>query len=408
MDKSKVAHNDERLFHGERLRKDGRYEYRYTDCDGVRRSICNKSLSRLRLEEAKLTYLERMRILYGLNDLTLNDMYEVWLAGKVALKGNTKHGYQQIYDSYVRNNLGKKLLEEIKTIDLKSFYMNLKIEKSISTETICRIQNVLFQIFQHAVDSDIIWKNPADRATKELKRSHPKHASTCVGLNEKQAKRLLNFVYEKDKFRDWYPILCVMIFTGLRIGELVSLRWCDVNLPGKCIEVNHNAVYYAKEGEKARYHFSDWVKTPAGIRIVPFNQKVVNAFEMEKEILKRKKITCVQNVDGYTDFVFLNRFGKMFDSRAVNKALVRIVGAYNMEIEEMGLSEELALPHLSCHCLRHTYAVILCERGINIKVMQMLLGHKDISTTMDIYTNITKEFVLEEYARKIEEQESCI
>ena len=127
MDKSKVAHNDERLFHGERLRTDGRYEYRYTDCDGVRRSICNKSLSRLRLEEAKLTYLERMRILYGLNDLTLNDMYEVWLAGKVALKGNTKHGYQQIYDSYVRNNLGKKLLEEIKTIDLKSFYMNLKI-----------------------------------------------------------------------------------------------------------------------------------------------------------------------------------------------------------------------------------------------------------------------------------------
>ncbi len=64
----------------------------------------------------------------------------------------------------------------------------------------------------------------------------------------------------------------------------------------------------------------------------------------------------------------------------------------------------MALPHLSCHILRHTYARILCENGVNVKVMQMLLGHKDISTTMDIYTSISREFAFKEYAEKMDKE----
>lgn len=390
------------LFKGERERKDGRYEYRYVNHRGERRSIYAERLQSLRLEEAKIAYKERTSILFGVKELTLNDMYEVWIASKVAVKGNTLRGYKQTYDSFVRNSLGKKGLEEIKTIDIKSFYINLKIERSISTETICRIQNILFQIFQNAVDSDIIWKNPADRAIKEIKRSHSKHSSSRLGLNETEADRLTDFIYERPEFRNWYPIIYVMIHTGLRLGEVVSLRWNDVNLLKKYLEVNHNAVYYSENGEKSRYHFSDGAKTVAGIRKVPFDSKVVKAFEMEKEILEKKGIVCVDNIDGYTDFVFLNRLGKMFDSRAINKALTRIVGAYNLYLEEQGEPEEMMLPHLSSHCLRHTYATILCERGVHVKVMQMLLGHKDISTTMDIYTKISQDYLFAEYVRRME------
>lgn len=392
------------LFKGEIERADGRYEYRYTDHRGVRHSIYEARLQRLRIEEAKIAYKERICILYGLKELSLNDTYGIWIAGKIALKETTVRGYKQIYDSFIRNSLGKNAIEDIKTVDIKAFYLNLKIERRISTETICRIQNVLFQIFQHAVDSDILIKNPAVRATKEIKRNYSKHTSVRIGLNESEANRLTDYIYESEQFHDWYPVIYVLIHTGLRLSEIVSLRWCDVSLDGKYLEVNHNAVYYASVGEKARYHFSECAKTQAGNRKVPFDKKVLEAFKMEKEILATKKINSIETVDGYTDFVFLNRFGKMFDPCAINKALTRIVGAYNCSIEEKGLSSELMLPHLSCHSLRHTFAIILCEQGVNVKVTQMLMGHKDISTTMDIYANISQEFAFAEYASKLGEQ----
>lgn len=390
-----------RLYKGEKERADGRYEFRYTNHKGERCSIYETRLHRLRLEEAKIAYKERTSILYDLKELTLNDMFENWIVSKSALKANTLRGYRQTYDSFVRNTLGKRNIEEIKTIDVKSFYLNLKTERCISTETICRIQNILFQIFQNAVDSDILWKNPAERATKEIRRSHPKHSSTRARLNEAEANKLTDFILKTPKFREWYPIIYILIHTGLRHGEVVSLRWCDVNLSKKYLEVNHNAVYLSVGGETARYHFSEGTKTEAGTRKVPLDSRVIEAFEMEKEMLASKDITCVQKIDGYTDFVFLNRFGKMFDPGAINKALVRIVEAYNSAIEEANSDEDM-LPHLSCHCLRHTFAVILCERDVNVKVTQLLLGHKDISTTMDIYTSVSQEFEFEEYARKME------
>lgn len=391
-----------RLFRGERERKDGRYEYRYTNFKGEQHSIYEHRLQRLRIEEAKISFQERINIINGLNELSLNDMYEIWIATKSELKENTLIGYRRTYDAYVRNSLGKWNLEEIRTIDVKAFYRKIKLERNLSAETISRIQNILYQIFRHAVDSDIIMKNPADNATKEFMRNHSKHASVVKGIREKQADKLTDFIYETPELNRWYPIFYVMIHTGMRLGEVLSLRWCDVNFEKSYVDINHNMSYYKKEGEKySRYHASSGAKTIAGNRKIPFGKKVAMAFEMEKEYQKERGISCVDEFDGYTDFVFLNRFGRVYDPSSINRSLSRIVEKYNSEHEDM---EELTvLPHLSCHCLRHTYAIILCERDVNIKVMQMLLGHKDISTTMDIYIQIHQEFAFEEYARKCRE-----
>ena len=404
MTEVKYDSHGNRLFRGEKERRDGRYEYRYTDRFGDRHSVYAYRLHQLRMEEVKITMKEHNGIMFDFRQVTLNDMFEIWIEGKAALKTTTLRGYRQIYDSFLRKTLGKRMVEEIRTADVKAFYLSLKNERRVSTETICRIQNVLFQIFQNAVETDVIWKNPADRATKEIKRAHSKHTSTRIGLTEAEADVLTGYIYKTPGFMNWYPVIYVMIHTGLRLGEIVSLRWCDVNLQKKCLEVNHTASYYAENGEKARYHFSEGAKTAAGIRTVPFDRRVREAFEMERDILDRKKVTCVEEIDGYTDFVFLNRFGRMFDPGAINKALTRIVVSYNCYIEGNAAEEDMALPHLSCHILRHTYARILCENGVNVKVMQMLLGHKDISTTMDIYTSISREFAFKEYAEKMDKE----
>ena len=276
----------------------------------------------------------------------------------------------------------------------------LKLERRLSTETICRLQNVLFQAFQYAYDSNMIWKNPAFLATKEIIRNHPKRQSMREGMNEDDADRLTEFIFQTPGYSDWYPVIYIMIHTGMRLGEAISLRWCDVDLTDRFIDVNHDAVYYAAEGECARYHISNKTKTIAGMRKIPFGKKVAEAFGMERRMLSRKGIKCVQEIDGYTDFVFLNRYGKIFCQSSINRALSRIVESYNFGIIEND-SGVGTLPHLTAHSLRHTFATILCERNINLKVMQYLLGHKDISTTMDIYTNISHEFVVREYMSKM-------
>ena len=400
----KVDSKGNQLFKGERERKDGRYEFRYTNYKGEKKSIYTHRLQRLRIEEAKIAFLERIKIINNLEELTLNDMYEMWIVTKCDLKENTLIGYQSTYDSYVRNNLGKYNLEKIKKIDVKTYYRNMMLDKSLSIETISRIQNILYQIFQHAVDSDIIMKNPADKAMNDLRRNHPKRLNVRKGIYEKQADAFTDFMVSSEEFIRWYPIFYIMIHTGMRLGEALSLRWCDVNFEKGYVDVNHNISYYKREGEvKARYHASTGTKTIAGNRKIPFGRKVEKAFMMEKEYQVKNGISCIQEIDGYNDFVFLNRFGKVYDPSVLNKTLTRIVEKYNMLHED---KQEEVLPHLSCHSLRHTYAIILCERDVNIKVMQKLLGHKDISTTMDIYTQIRQEFAFEEYARRCKGEES--
>lgn len=401
MKEIRVDKNGERLFKGERERTDGRYEYRYSDIEGERHCIYAHRLAQLRKEEAKIAYHEHTRILYGLNEITLNDMCDVWIASKSDLRPNTLMGYQRTYDIYVRDGLGKKNLEEITTADVKFFYNTLKDSRSLSTETICRIQNIVFQIFQYAMDSEILWKNPATHATKEMKRNHPKHTSLRPALTEAQANILTDFIKNTDKIARWYPIVYVLIHTGLRLGEFISLRWCDVNLDKGYVDVNHSISYYAARGEKGAFHISEGAKTVAGTRRIPIGKDVIEAFMIEKEYQACNEITCQSEIDGYSDFVFLNRFGKVFSQRDLNVAISRIVERYNLNLVLDEKGDEVILPHLTCHCFRHTFAVILCERNVNVKVAQMLLGHKDISTTMDIYMRVSERFMFEEYARKV-------
>ena len=401
MKEIRVDTRGNRLFKGEREREDGRYEYRYTDYTGKKHYVYAYRLPQLRKEEAKIAFHEHNCILYGLNELTLNDMFDVWFSTKADLKASTLTGYRRTYDIYVRNGLGKKNLEEITTADVKFFYNTLKNSRSLSAETICRIQNIAFQIFEYAMDSEILWKNPAVHATKEVRRTHSKHTSLRPALNETQAKILTDFIKNTEDISRWYPIIYIFIHTGLRLGELIALRWCDVDMKRGFVDVNHDMTYYAREGEKGANHISEDLKTIASHRKIPIGKDVIEAFRMEKEYQDAHGITCQSTIEGYTDFVFLNRFGKVFSQRDLNVAISRIVERYNLNPVTDKRGDEVIFPHLTCHSFRHTFAVILCENNVNVKVAQMLLGHKDISTTMDIYMRISEEFMFREYAEKV-------
>lgn len=402
MNTMRVDSRGNQLWKGEYERKDGRYEYRYVDRMGVQRSEYAVSLKQLRITEAKLAYREGLSILRDMKDVTLNAQFELWIAGKYNLRENTRQDYIYTYDTYVRNSLGKESVEEITTFDIKCHYVSLMKSRCISVETVAHIQNIVFQVLESAKESNLILNNPASHATKEFVRTHSKHISTKPGLSKQQAEHFLLFLKENELYKKWYPIFYVMTYSGLRLGEVTGLTWKDIDFKQQIIDVNHTLNYLNRKSGGGYYRINT-PKTNAGFRQIPFGKEMTNVFQTIKDHQTKLGITCKREIDGYTDFVFLNRFGDVLSQAPLNRALTRAVTAYNAQAGSQCCCGDALLPHISCHCLRHTYANILCESGVNIKVMQRLLGHSDIQTTMSIYTNVTNDFLMQEYREKVVE-----
>ena len=231
----------------------------------------------------------------------------------------------------------------------------------------------------------------------ELKRSYGREKKRKA-LTLEEEELFFSKIYKDPRYHQWYPMLYIMANTGLRVGELTGLRWCDVNFIKKEISVNHNLVYYNHANERGCYYSISKPKTEAGNRVIPMTDSVVKAFQMQMEYRELSGVKCLDHIDGYDDFIFVGRFGGVHNQATINSAIHRMVKNINFEIlEKKGAdADTLLVPDFSCHVLRHTFATRLCERGINIKVIQNLLGHADFETTMNIYVDVTNEIKRQE------------
>lgn len=132
-------------------------------------------------------------------------------------------------------------------------------------------------------------------------------------------------------------------------------------------------------------------------RIIPMLEDVKEAFIQEKCFQEMNGLKCNATVDGYTDFIFINRFGNLQHQGTLNKALRRIIRDCNDLQFANNEKAPVLLPRFTCHSLRHTFTTRLVEAGVNLKVIQDTLGHKDFSTTMDVYTDVTNELKQQEF-----------
>lgn len=124
---------------------------------------------------------------------------------------------------------------------------------------------------------------------------------------------------------------------------------------------------------------------------------VKEAFIREKEYQELNGIKCNVSVDGYTDFIFVNRFGNCQHQGTLNKALKRIIRDCNEKQLEKGEKDPVMLPNFSCHSLRHTFITRLIEAGVNPKVVQELAGHTRVDITLDVYATVSEEFKKREF-----------
>lgn len=130
-----------------------------------------------------------------------------------------------------------------------------------------------------------------------------------------------------------------------------------------------------------------------GIRIIPMIDEVFDAFLEEYQYQKVIGF-CTDEIDGYSGFVFCTGDGKVYLPNAINRTIRSICADYNKEEESKAKEENrdpVLLPKFSCHILRHTFCTRFCENETNLKVIQEIMGHADISTTMDVYAEATQE-----------------
>lgn len=396
MAKSRRDNKGHALRKGEFQRsQDGRYAYSYTDPLGQRRTIYASNLRDLRIKEDELTKNQLDGLdLYTAEKTTMNMLFDRYIKSKRNLRETTKTNYIYNYDHYVRDGFGKKRICNIKYSDVLFFYQSLIDERELSVHTVDSVHGLLHPAFEMAVRDNIIRKNPSENVMKEFKKRVGKNKGVRHALTIEQQRAFLSYIADSDVFSHWYSLFEFLLGTGCRIGEAIGIRWKDVDFDNRVISINHSVSYFAKrEDGVSKCGYKVFLpKTDSGIRQIPMLDEVYETLKMDYEYQKANGFSRLE-VDGMSGFVFTNRFGSLHNGQNVNRAIKRICEAYNSEAIEKAKknhNEPLLLPDFSAHHLRHTFATRLCENVTNLKVIQSIMGHKNIETTMDIYAEATE------------------
>ena len=373
---------------------DKRYMYTYTDPMGRRKFIYANDLAELREKEAKLMKDQLDGLdLYVAGKASVNDTFDRYMSTKYNLRESTKSSYLYTYDHYVRDTFGKKRIADIKYSDVLQFYYYLLNEVKIALGTLDTVHCLLHPTFQLAVRDEIIRNNPTDGVMKEISRESGKNRGIRHALIVEQQRAFMEYIANHPIYYHWWPMFTVLLGTGCRIGEALGLRWQDLDYDKRTININHSLSYYQKpESNKSVLRISK-PKTEAGIRTIPMLDIVKDAFEMLYEEQLENGFNETE-IDGMSGFIFCNRFGMVPNPQTVNHTIKRIANSYNADEVVRAKKERrnpIILPNFSCHHLRHTFCTRLCENETNLKVIQSIMGHRNIETTMDIYAEATEE-----------------
>ena len=373
---------------------DKRYMYTYTDPLGRRKFIYANDLTQLREKEEKLLkdQLDGLDI-YVAGKATLNETFDRYISTKYNLRESTRSSYLYTYDHYVRDTFGLKRIAEIKYSDVLQFYYHLLNQQGISLGTLDSVHCLLHPTFQLAVRDEIIRKNPTDGVMKEISRESGKNRGVRHALTIEQQRCFMEYIANHPIYYHWWPMFTILLGTGCRIGEALGLRWQDLDFEKRVISINHSLVYYPANGSNKCVLRVSLPKTDAGIRTIPMLDIVKDAFEMLYEEQKENGFNETE-IDGMSGFIFCNRFGSVPNPQTVNHTIKRIANNYNADEVVRAKKEHrdpIILPNFSCHHLRHTFCTRLCENETNLKVIQSIMGHKNIETTLDIYAEATEK-----------------
>ena len=320
------------------------------------------------------------------NKVTVADWLDRWLEVyvKPKVRAKTYHGYRDAARLHIIPKIGHIPLTQLQAGDLQMLY-NEKLQSGrlngkggLYSRTIHLMHQVIHGALQQAVKEQLVYRNVSE-AVSLPKMRHKE----IQPLTAEQVTRFLE-VAKEDRL---YAAFLMDIGTGMRRGELLALRWQDIDLKKGVAHIRRSLGRVKAEGGQTKTALVfDEPKTSKSKRDVPLPGEVIRELKEHRKRQLQEKLLFGQAYQD-NDLVFATEDGKPIDPDNFGKRYARLL-------------DKAGIPHVALHNLRHTCATLLLEAGEHPKVVQELLGHTKVSTTLDLYSHVRPE-LLEQAAEKL-------
>lgn len=380
------------LREGEYQRTDGRYRYRYIDEDGKEKNVYSWRLDKndptpkgkkrelsLREKEKQIQADLFDHIVTHGGKYTVIELVEKYVSLKTGVSHNTQAGYKTVINMLKKEAFGNLRIDKVLLSDAKAWLIKLQQVDGRGYSSIHSIRGVLRPAFQMAVDDDLIRKNPFEF---ELASVIVNDSVTREAITRKQMRELLKFIKEDKHFSQYYDAIFILFHTGLRISEFCGLTISDIEFDQKRIKVDHQLQRTAQ----MQYVIQE-PKTDSGVRYVPMTADVEACFR--RIIASRVAPKVEPMVDGHIQFLFLDKNDRPRVALHWEKYLQHIVEKYNKIYR-------IQMPKVTPHVCRHTFCSNMAKSGMNPKTLQYIMGHADISVTLNVYTHVQFDDAQEE------------
>lgn len=301
------------------------------------------------------------------------------------LKETTIARYEGIITKFIEGSrLGKFKMNDITRESLREHY-ELLLDEYIGRESkriknpnsyIKNIHKVINSVLAEAASEGMILQNPASRM-RLPKAIFQTKEERLLYFKETEQKAFLQVASTSR----YYALFLMAFRTGLRQGELLGLRWSDIDFENNYVTVNRTvkSISVLDKNRKKTYKTIELPpKTLSSQRRVPLTPEVIRELKSYATKQEQEREAYKEIYFDKGDFVFTTKLGLMIDARNLTRAYTRLL-------------KSTGIPHKGFHSIRHSYATRLFERGVAPKKVQKLMGHKDITTTMNIYTHINSE-----------------
>ncbi len=387
-----------KLFNGESQRKDGKYEYKYQDAWGKRKTVYSWKLTPTdRVPAGKrddISLREKIKqIQKDLNsnitpdggNFTVLELVEKYISQKTGVRHNTRSNYNFVVNVIKKEAFGQKRIDKIKVSDAKEWLIKMQQIDGRGYSSIHTIRGVVRPAFQMAVDDDLLVKNPFEF---QLNTVVVNDSVTREAITRQQERDFLEFVKNDKHFCKYYDGIYILFKTGLRISEFVGLTKKNLDFENSRIIVDHQL----QRTRDMKYIIED-TKTESGERMMPMIPEVKEAFQ--RILANRKNPKVEPMVDGYSGFLFLDKNDRPMVALHWEKYFQHIREKYNKIYRAQ-------MPKVTPHVCRHTFCSNMAKSGMNPKTLQYIMGHSDISVTLNTYTHLNYDDAEEEMQKVVE------